>query len=230
MEQKKRRSRNGEEKQQTKKPIHGFEAEEMSDVVSAPKKQIEGNTRDLDVPTWHATARCKDNSLRPCNMWVKDLLKDFTEVRDSFFSKVRDSNERNDLPKRDDENAWYLFCFEGEGHAPLLSIVSSMDTLTRETVLSYHVNWLDDKSDYILDAQFAVWIYALLVGIEKPLSPSVASDIRRLLVTCSRMRSECSAGKKNKKELEKSLACLNIMITLAGTYFGQEETDRRLMT
>ena len=201
----------------------------MSDFVSVPKKEHieEEEEDDLNVPTWHETEKCEDESLRPSETWVKDLLKDFTKVRDSFVS-IKNITERDDLPKRDDENAWYLFCFEGEGHAPLLSIVSSMDTMTRETVLSYHVDWLDEKADF-LDTQFAVWIYALLVGIDKPLSPSVASDIRSLLVKCCKMRSECNAGKKKKKKHENSLACLNIMITLAGTYFGQEEFDRRVI-
>ena len=111
----------------------------MSDVVSVPKKEDveeEEEDEDLNVPTWHETEKCEDESLRPSETWVKDLLKDFTKVRDSFVS-IKNVAERDDLPKRDDENAWYLFCFEGEGHAPLLSIVKSMDTMTRETV--FHI-------------------------------------------------------------------------------------------
>ena len=195
----------------------------MSDVVSVPKKEDveeEEEDEDLNVPTWHETEKCEDERYDLARR--KGFVERFHHER--FVRFNQNITERDDLPKREDENEWYLFCFEGEGHAPLLSIVKSMDTMTRETVLSYHVDWLDEKADF-LDTQFAVWIYALLVGIDKPLSPSAASDIRSLLVKCCKMRSECNAKKKH----ENSLACLNIMITLAGTYFGQEEPDRRVI-
>ena len=61
----------------------------MSDVVSVPKKEDveeEEEDEDLNVPTWHETEKCEDESLRPSETWVKDLLKDFTKVRDSFVS------------------------------------------------------------------------------------------------------------------------------------------------
>jgi len=175
----------------------------------------------LDVPVWHETEKCE--SLIPHGMWVKDLLKRFSEIRETFSKLRNDDNEcGKGLPQYDDEDAWFMFCFEGEGHPPLLSTVLKMDTMTQERVLSYHIDWLNKETT--LSAHRAVWIYALLVGIDKPLSPNVASDIRRLLVMCCSMRSRLEG-----EEEEENLACLNIMISLAGTYYEQEEPDRRLI-
>lgn len=76
------------------------------------------------------------------------------------------------------------------------------------------------------------WLYALLARLEKPLYRETAASIRQLYRRCCALRlqlSQTSAACLNKEDataavtFQNQLASLNVLISIAGSYFGQGE-------
>lgn len=97
---------------------------------------------------------------------------------------------------------------------PLLPVVLSLDEIARATVFKYHVTWLENISSLSKDR--AVWLFALCAVLDKPLDAETCAAARALLRKCSSLRA-------SKTRDDEELAMLNILITIAGKYFGQAE-------
>jgi hypothetical protein len=69
----------------------------------------------------------------------------------------------------------------------------------------------------------AQWLFALATRVEKPAQPAVGASFRALLRHCCRLR----AGLKQASD--PLLPQLNVLITVAGAYFGQDEQLCRLV-
>lgn len=66
----------------------------------------------------------------------------------------------------------------------------------------------------------AMWLYALLAKIHRPLHPEVLAAIRLLLRYCAEKRANLKEGSNDTAEL---LPRLNLLIAISGGYFGQDE-------
>jgi len=103
--------------------------------------------------------------------------------------------------------------------------------LTRR-LIDYHTTWLESVES--LSRARAVWIYALLARLDKPVHAGVAATIRQLLRRCWQLRSELgivsdtteslgqsSSHENAEKARELPLKALNVLITIAGDFFSQ---------
>lgn len=193
----------------------------------------ESTVQDSASLRWHETKRVGDSVL-PSGRWKEDLLDSF-DISRTFVEKLYRSFEGGDaeadaeIPDKDEIDDWYLYCFEGDGQPPLVSILIQLDYVTCEEVLGHHILWLLSKDEPALGPHESVWLYALLTRIDMPLNPDAASNIRSLLVFCSNVRSllervdECDRDER----WGERLACANVLIVLCGNYFDQEEKSRR---
>lgn len=143
------------------------------------------------------------------------------------------------LPLRDDVEKWCRLCFgrlkplpkrsiqqeescdssEDEsddggtsGSPPLLSILLQMDQHTVHKVLEYHINWFEATGFSATQGQ---WLYALLVCLEKPLTPETCSSLRSLARNCANLRATIETPD------DPLLAPLNLLICLIARYFDQ---------
>lgn len=138
---------------------------------------------------------------------LEDLNSEFTEANE--FLKTND--KINCVVKEPSEDPL------GEirsATSPLLPVMLSLDEIARATVFKYHVTWLEKLSSLSKDR--AVWLFALCAVLDKPLDAETSAAARALLRKCSSLR----AGKTGDDE---ELAMLNILIAIAGKYFGQAE-------
>ncbi|GLJ04941.1 hypothetical protein SUGI_0007470 [Cryptomeria japonica] len=98
--------------------------------------------------------------------------------------------------------------------SPTLSVILSLDEVMRATLFMYHVSWFEGISSLSKDR--AVWLFALCAVLDKPLDAETCASVRSLLRKCASLRAS-----KTKDDGE--LPMLNILITIAGKYFGQAE-------
>ena len=131
---------------------------------------------------------------------------------------------------------------EVEGEQPALNFVMTMSGVACEQVrgthigrcpndtpvvqvLEYCVSWLGVTG---WTPQYGPWLYALLVRLEKPLTPDTASLLRDLALTAARERRRIAAslGPQDSSEApDENIAALNLFICLVAKYFGQGDLE-----
>ncbi|OQR72075.1 gem-associated protein 2-like [Tropilaelaps mercedesae] len=116
---------------------------------------------------------------------------------------------------------------ENESSKPLVSVVASIPGAKILQLIGWHADLIERK----FSAHQGRWLYALLVALEKPLSPEACDSIRALARAASRARlafGEHSAilaeddnqGLTAQKE---NMTALNLIICLVSRYFSQTD-------
>lgn len=83
-----------------------------------------------------------------------------------------------------------------------------------EQLIEYHVRWMEERG---FTKHFGCWMYALLVKLEKPLTPEMCSLLRNLARLCSKIRCDLMSADNP------LLPQLNLFICLVGRYFDQSD-------
>jgi survival of motor neuron protein-interacting protein 1 len=87
----------------------------------------------------------------------------------------------------------------------------------------HHAHQLLDRSPPSLPLARAQWLFALAARLEKPLHADLAAAFRGLLRHCAALRAGLGGGG------DPLLARLNVLIVVAGAYFGQDERMSRVV-
>lgn len=141
---------------------------------------------------------------------------------------------RTQVPRMNDEEGWIKFFFGKPtgsdddanrttmkvetdltqyGTPPHLRLLLQFDQVITRRLLQYHMDWLN-AIEYLSRAR-AVWIYALLARLDKPVHSDTAAILRQILRRCWQMRNELNDPKQS------SLRSLNILIAITGDFFQQ---------
>lgn len=99
-------------------------------------------------------------------------------------------------------------------HNPSLAILMRLDEISRAILFRYHVAWLEEQKN--LSYERALWLFALAAVVDSPLDGQTSASFRDLLRKCAELRTD-------KKPGDEELCMLNILITIAGDYFGQAD-------
>jgi hypothetical protein len=91
-----------------------------------------------------------------------------------------------------------------------------MDQNTVLQVLDVFIDRLEEEE---MDRAHALWLFALLVLVEKPLLPDTAASLNSLLNTCLRLRNDLMT--KGDESVTLLKAPLNILIIVTAKYFEQ---------
>ena len=121
------------------------------------------------------------------------------EEEDSKPARVETTNENQD------------------GNPPTANNIMHLKHKACVSILEYQVRWAEAFGG-ITDAM-GMWIYSLLIRIEKPLEPDGTSTIRTLAITISRQRASLT---KEEKDLS-LVTALSVLICIGMKYFGQED-------
>ncbi|KAE8906154.1 hypothetical protein PF005_g6823 [Phytophthora fragariae] len=215
-----------------------IEAEGIPDVVVAPDidpRQFDAQ-QTRNMPTLQSFGlEDTDPERIPDDKWKRELLADFAELRqliarweaigppkaetrtaDSVLTEIL----RTKVPRMSDEDGWIAFFFgkpgaEASATPPHLRLLLQFDQVLTRRLLDYHAAWLSEEEATPLSRARAVWIYALLARLDKPVHANVAATIRQILRRCWTLRSGLEAPS------EIQLKSLNILIVIAGDFFGQ---------
>lgn len=208
-----------------------LEAGEIPDVVVSdvdPRRFDAQQTSNMPA-LQHFAAQETAKERLPTTTWRTELLADFAELR-QLIARWEDigppKRERGDeilrtnVPRMSDEDGWIAFFFgkpgaEANATPPHLRLLLQFDQVLTRRLLDYHAAWLSDGELGVLSRARAVWIYALLARLDKPVHATVAATIRQILRSCWTMRCEMEGP------TETQLKALNILIVIAGDFFGQ---------
>jgi survival of motor neuron protein-interacting protein 1 len=124
-------------------------------------------------------------------------------------STLTDTPNSNDSSLKNDKQ------IKPKANLPLLSFLCDMSSEEVILNLSYHIKWI---RQFGFTHQNAIWIYALLVNLEKPLPSEVYSTLRELSRVCSEVRAKIGSISEST-----ILVPLNLIICLIGRYFDQND-------
>ncbi|EFJ14480.1 hypothetical protein SELMODRAFT_47188, partial [Selaginella moellendorffii] len=181
--------------------------------VAASKLCCEQTAYMPDIPP---IAHC-DPELLPLRSWETEFVSDFSKLRlvKTLLSTLFPLMFLKCLLVLETTVGHSFRDYEQEhtGQLPSLSTLLSMDEVSRATLLRHHISWLDDLEN--LAEERALWLYALSAVVDEPLDLDTSAAVRELLRKCALIRA--SRNFRGERELE----MLNIIITIAGNYFGQ---------
>jgi len=170
----------------------------------------------------------------PSIEWEQIFLEDFIFLIEDL-EKLHQVERENksfaiSLPSTRNEDNWYKICFgkrsEQEAnlienttdrrYPPLLGIILQLDMLSVQQLIHYQTNWIEDEDN--ITKWSALWLFGLFARCPKPVNADVAFDIRRLLRIATKKRASLTDSK------DELLPALNILITIAAKYYGQQES------
>eukprot|EP00250_Pteridium_aquilinum_P017148 c23475_g1_i2 orf=236-1324(-) len=207
------------------------------------KKLISEQTNYM--PTIPPIPTCSPNLL-PSKEWVQAFLKDFSELRAVLSnSSAPHEDGLEDLPSIRNKSVWKSVCFgrsrstdpcdeqedsnttceptdalpketvsDDIAHSPCLKVLLRLDEISRATLFRYHVLWLNEQSQLTYDR--AMWLFALAAAVDSLLDDQTSAAFRDMLRKCAELR-------VRKTAVDEELYMINILMTIAGEYFGQAE-------
>ncbi|KAF2351797.1 Gemin2/Brr1 [Trinorchestia longiramus] len=101
-----------------------------------------------------------------------------------------------------------------DGQEPLLSILLNVRQTTLQNLMEWHVGWLEVAG---FSEHQGKWLYSLLSCLEKPLTPELSDNVRKMVFLCSRARARLDSV------TDLHLPQLNTLITIVTRFFNQED-------
>lgn len=102
------------------------------------------------------------------------------------------------------------------GHPPQMAVLASLDQVTVNYLLQWHVNWAVVSAS--IPELSMRWLYALMAQVEKPVTIESSSQLSKLLRHCM------AVSKTIDDDNDMRLLPIHMLIALAGGYFGQDGT------
>lgn len=101
-----------------------------------------------------------------------------------------------------------------ESCGELVSNIQGMDSVTRVSKLKKQISSVEKESG--LENSDFKWVVALCASVDTPLDADTCASLRALLRKCASLRA-------SEVEDEQVMIMANMLITIAGRYFGQME-------
>ncbi|KAK9810074.1 hypothetical protein WJX72_004382 [[Myrmecia] bisecta] len=171
----------------------------------------------------------------PEKRWLQSILTEFALLRLQIQQAEEDgTHEESTGPSGRDSLSWRNYCFgkssspaastsspqpgafDSRPHLPSLPALLTLDKTQAEVLFQRHVDWLV-CSKHPPEEQHMLWLYALAARLEKPLAARTSAQLRSLLRHCACLRADVLDA------ADPLLPHLNVMIAIAGAYFGQDE-------
>eukprot|EP00877_Chromochloris_zofingiensis_P010370 jgi/Chrzof1/5587/Cz16g08080.t1 len=182
-----------------------------------------------DAPDW----------AKPSSSWVREFVDNFQDFRLQMQQAYDQGDFAPDsLPHLNDLQAWDSLCFgpglrndtnltstSGSDYGgdvmimadSMFTAVMGMDQVAIVTLFQRHIDELEQDFPNNLPLLRGKWLFALAARLEKPLQPDVSAALRSLLRYCAKLRCQLSEAS------DPLLPQLNVLMTVAGAYFGQDE-------
>ncbi|KAF2073030.1 hypothetical protein CYY_005646 [Polysphondylium violaceum] len=138
--------------------------------------------------------------------------KNENEESDDDQDDEMEQNDNNDEDEKTKE--FYQSSQPLSGNLPTFSLVKRLDHVMVVNLVNYHIEWLEKR---YLTKERSYWLYILFLVLEKPIDSDTSSNLRSLLRRLAYFRSKIESTK------DSLLPSINILMTIVGQYFGQQE-------
>jgi len=147
----------------------------------------------------------------PTLEWQLARVAHFSGIRQRFaLYKAEYTCSERTLKKVESKADWFSHIHE-EARLPLVSVVAGLSGKQVLNILEYHIEWIRAEFSW----HHGLWIFSMLVALEKPLSPHACDIIRSLARSASKVRAGLDISK------EKDMSSLNLIVCLIARYFSQ---------
>ncbi|KAG7574639.1 Gemin2/Brr1 [Arabidopsis suecica] len=153
--------------------------------------------------------KCPEHLL-PVKEWEDSLLSDFSHIRLALSQNGSESLEdvlMEIFNKR-------LHTDSDESFGGMVSEIQGIDSVTRVSKLRKRICLVEKESG--LESSDCKWVVALCASVDTPLDGDTSACLRALLRKCASLRAL-------EVEDEQVIIMANMLITIAGRYFGQME-------
>ena len=202
--------------------ISSFEKHEDGEITSVLEDEILKANDDDDV--FRVSSSIDEEEILKAN--DKDIFGGSPSIDEDEILKTNDDDDvfkvsctsidEDEIPEANNDSVSRVVSC-----APLLKMVLRLDEVSRATLFRYHVSWLKESGN--LSYGNAVWLFSLSAVVDTPLDDQTCAAFRELLRICAKLRME-------KKLDDEELHMLNILITVAGEYFGQADRSTEMKT
>ena len=216
-----------------------LEAEELPDVMVATSKSWDPTEDKAKayLPNGDGFA-ASDPDLLPDPQWERDFVSGFVDLRHKMLrlASLRPPDAAKiAVPPLRDSAGWLKFSFgedsagngavagdsgagseghELQGTPPILRLLLQFDQICVRALLKHHIGWLDAAQELTLSR--AVWLFACLAHLDKPVDLDVAAILRQLLRRLCYLRAQLKGG-----AADAALPQLNTLIAIVGCVFDQ---------
>jgi len=163
--------------------------------------------------------------------WARSVLADFSDLRLNLEAHAAagvgsKNGSRMPVPRLKDSRGWHRFCFGAteacpdssdddeesgvetpQGTLPSVRLLLQFDFVMTQRLVAMHVRWLDSRA---LSRNRALWLYALLARLHKPLHRDTCAVLRQLVKRLLALP-DSTEGR--------------LLLVLAGRYFDQASPD-----
>lgn len=150
--------------------------------------------------------------LRASKQWEDRFIVDFEETR-MVLSELDSSDEPSV------SSGTKISTKPGSGTEPqtdpTLTMIRSMDAVSRAATLRNYIDMIQSLD--ALSRNNCMWLFALCVAVHTPLDAETCASLRSLLRKCASILA-------TKTEMDDEVVMLNILMTISGRYFGQDES------
>ncbi|KAK6944009.1 Gemin2/Brr1 [Dillenia turbinata] len=138
-----------------------------------------------------------------------------TDEADIYNSNNPDlSSTDQDISPSAKESRPTVFGIENLENNPTVSAIQSMDSVARVSMLRKRISSIETATS--LSRNDCLWCFVLCAAVDTPLHANACADMRSLVRKCASLRAR-------KVEVDEEVILLNILVTIAGQYFGRLE-------
>ncbi|CAH8256821.1 unnamed protein product [Arabidopsis lyrata] len=158
--------------------------------------------------------------LLPMKEWEDSLLSDFIHLRQTLSQSANSCEDEIVSSQCVDDLLVEIFnkhlhTEKDESFGGVVSDIQGMDSVTRVSKLKKRICLVEKESG--LQSSDCKWVVALCASLETPLDADTCACLRGLLRKCASVRAEKSLEVGD----EEVITMANMLITIAGRYFGQ---------
>ena len=164
-------------------------------------------------------------TLAPAYDWTCTVVDNFVAARAQVQHDIvarTPADASQPLPHVGNRSGWLELA-----HSPHAQPYSSTLARIDNTLAAWCLRCLAEetaKAEVALEPQMALWMYGLMVRLEKPIQPSVAAVLRQVAVAATERRRALPCGDVAlKPEVATEVAMYDTLRVLAGGFFGQDQ-------
>ncbi|CAH8355798.1 unnamed protein product [Eruca vesicaria subsp. sativa] len=203
-------------------PHFRWEAKRVPNVKVAKIDESKYITKEQSVymPQIPEIPKCPEHLL-PLKEWEDSLLSDFSDLRLALSLDANECCGDETMPSSQSIEYMLMGIFStrlntvtDESFGVVVSEIQGMDSVTRVSRLKKRICLVEKESG--LQSSDCIWVVALCASVDTPLDGDTCACLRAILRKCASLRA-------SEVEDEQVIIMANMLITIAGRYFGQME-------
>ncbi|CAA7038150.1 unnamed protein product [Microthlaspi erraticum] len=199
-----------------------WEAKRVPNVIIAKIDETKKQEQSVYMPQIPEIHKCPEHLL-PVKEWEDSLLSDFLNLRLALSPDANESCEDEMMTSPCVEDVLMevfskrLHTEMDESFGGVVSEIQGMDSVTRVSRLKKRIGLVEKESG--LQSSDFKWVVALCAAVDTPLDADTCGCLRALLRKCASLRA-------SEVEDEQVIVMANMLITIAGRFFGQMESEK----